>query len=162
MIKILLKSYKSDNRGSAIITGLVVSTVLMVLCLSLLLVSYSLFISSSKESSELANREYLYSAAEVFEKEIFSSVLDTSNIDFENPNNISEYIYINLENNNWPSFNGSNIEEASKYFNLTSTGNTKIIVQLYWKMQMFRILLIQKMEYCLMQYINYMTIEEMC
>jgi len=70
MINATVKSYKSDNRGSAIITGLVVSTVLMVLCLSLLLISYSLFIATAKSTSDLPNREMLYSAAEALEHEL--------------------------------------------------------------------------------------------
>ena len=157
MMNETLKSYKSDNRGSAIITGLVVSTVLMVLCLSLLLVAYSFFISTYKSTSDLPNREMLYSAAEALEHEL----LDFS-VEYEddllltelNGHDLWQYIDNNiwkgfdndpttqdLNNNYWlyfdpadPYGNHSNLEKCSKYFNLTSLGNTKIVVQFYWQL----------------------------
>ena len=62
-----------DDKGSAIITALVVSTVLMVLCLSLLAIAYSFFLSQKTSSSDLSDREILYSAVEVFEEGILSA-----------------------------------------------------------------------------------------
>ncbi|MBR4778124.1 MAG: hypothetical protein IK007_11015, partial [Lachnospiraceae bacterium] len=62
-----------NNEGSAIITALVVSTVLMVLCLSLLAIAYSLFLSQKNSSSDLPEREMLYSAVELFEEGILGA-----------------------------------------------------------------------------------------
>jgi len=157
MMKNTLKSYNSDNRGSAIITGLVVSTVLMVLCLSLLLVAYSLFISTAKSTSDLPNREMLYSAAEALEHELldFSVIYEDGVCKTDiSGHKFWEYIDTNIwkgfdedtgdqdtTGTNWLYFNKSdnstdhgNLEKCSKYFNMTSIGSVKIIVQLYWEL----------------------------
>ena len=160
MIKNTSKSYNSDNRGSAIITGLVVSTVLMVLCLSLLLVAYSLFFSTSQSTSDLPNREMLYSAAEALEHELLDYTLvyeAGTEPTLPTDRNLWNYIYENiwkgfnlsaenkyiqdLNNNYWLYFdsndssgNHSDLEKCSKYFYLTSIGSAKIIVQLYWEL----------------------------
>ncbi len=219
MIKELYKSYKNDNRGSAIITGLVVSAVLMVLCLSLLLVAYSLFISTSKSTSDMSNREMLYSAAEALEHEItdvtvlpIKSTGENSEISYKliaDKNIITEstssnsgdpttyqnleshefwkYIYENIwqgfDNNKYDNtdpakkdyikteeMNGftfykqdstdssgnaiwqyydpkaandayclsnsahADIEKCSKYFNISSIGSVKVVVQFYWEL----------------------------
>ncbi len=157
MIKDTLKSYKSDNRGSAIITGLVVSAVLMVLCLSLLLVAYSLFISTSKSTSDFPDREMLYSAAEALEHELLDFTAQ-----YDNDTLISDltgrdfWKYIN--DNIWQGFDSTtgaqsttggywlyfdrlatsgdhaDLEKCSKYLNISSIGSVKIVVQLYWEL----------------------------
>ena len=219
MIKELYKSYKNDNRGSAIITGLVVSAVLIVLCLSLLLVAYSLFISTSKSTSDMSNREMLYSAAEALEHEItdvtvlpIKSTGENSEISYkliadksiitEGTSSTSgdpttyqnleshefwKYIYENIwqgfDNNKYDNtdpakkdyikteeMNGftfykqdstdgsgnaiwqyydpkaandayclsnsahADIEKCSKYFNISSIGSVKVVVQFYWEL----------------------------
>ncbi|MBR5180541.1 MAG: cellulose binding domain-containing protein [Lachnospiraceae bacterium] len=123
---------KKDNKGSAIITGLVVSTVLIVLCLSLLLVSYSLFLSLSKNSSDLSNREMLFSAVEAFEYELTDDSLDISNVSTDNIG-IREYIYNSIKSGEWKAYTGSNENESFKYFSLTPIGSVKVVVQLYWQ-----------------------------
>lgn len=162
MMKETLKSYKSDNRGSAIITGLVVSTVLMVLCLSLLLVAYSFFISTYKSTSDLPNREMLYSAAEALEHELTEYTLEYeegAEPALPADHALWNYVYTNI----WQGFdpvagkegvyaqdeskgywlyfdandtsaNHKDIEKCSRYFNLSSLGNVKIVVQLYWQL----------------------------
>lgn len=162
MMKETLKSYKSDNRGSAIITGLVVSTVLMVLCLSLLLVAYSFFISTYKSTSDLPNREMLYSAAEALEHELTEYTLEYEegaepalpadhalwNYVYNNiwqgfdPVAGKEGVYAQDESKGYwlyfdandTSANHKDIEKCSRYFNLSSLGNVKIVVQLYWQL----------------------------
>ena len=162
MINETLKSYKSDNKGSAMITGLVVSTVLMVLCLSLLLISYSLFISTAKSTSDLPNREMLYSAAEALEHELldFSMEYDA---DLLLTDSTGHDFWQYIDNSIWKGFELSpgtenkytqqvnagywmyydpldtsgyhnDIEKCSKYFNLTSIGSIKIVVQFYWEL----------------------------
>lgn len=162
MMKETLKSYKSDNRGSAVITGLVVSTVLMVLCLSLLLVAYSFFISTYKTTSDLPNREMLYSAAEAIEHELLDYTLEYdegaepvlptdhelwryiyNNIwqgfnlvegkedIYAQDENSGKWLYYNIKDS---SENHKNLEKCSRYFNLSSLGNVKIVVQLYWEL----------------------------
>lgn len=162
MMKETLKSYKSDNRGSAIITGLVVSTVLMVLCLSLLLVAYSFFISTYKSTSDLPNREMLYSAAEALEHELTEYTLEYeegAEPALPADHALWNYVYTNIWqgfdavagkesvyaqdesngywlyfNENDPSANHRDKEKCSRYFNLSSLGNVKIVVQLYWQL----------------------------
>lgn len=149
MIKEAIKSYKSDNRGSAIITGLVVSAVLMVLCLSLLLVSYSLFLSTSNTVSDMPNKEMLVSAAEMVEDEIvshnveihdgvFTIISDQSEEEIEvDIPELWKLIYEGIVNETWPYYDpnvsGHTEEETSKYFRITAIGSVKIIVQLYWE-----------------------------
>lgn len=132
MMKVKIKSYIKDNRGSAIITGLVVTAVLMIMCLSLLLVSYNLFLSISNSASDLSNRELLYSAAEALEKEFVGKETDITKINLES-DDLFTYIYKNINDNSWPPYNGNNLEEASKYFELNAYGAYKIEVQLYWQ-----------------------------
>ena len=60
-----------DNRGSALIMALVVSAVLMVLCFSVLALSYSFFLAQDKNSRGGTNeRELFYSGIEAFEQEL--------------------------------------------------------------------------------------------
>ncbi len=132
MVKAFYILCKKDNKGSAIITGLVVSTVLIVLCLSLLLVSYSLFISSSKTSSDLSNREMLFSAIEAFEHELTDSPLDIGSISTDKIG-IREYIYNAISNGEWKAYSGTNENESSRYFSLTPIGSMKAVIQLYWQ-----------------------------
>ncbi len=70
MMKRISKSYNMNNKGSAIITALVVSAVLLVLCLSLLLVAFSLFTSSVSNTTDFSDREYIYSVVEEVEREL--------------------------------------------------------------------------------------------
>ena len=154
MIRDAIKSYKSDNRGSAIITGLVVSAVLMVLCLSLLLVAYSLFLSTSNAALDMPNKEMLYSAADVIGEEITSQTVDvnTYTVITENsgtegqenttvtavPSELWDAIYKGISTGVWPYFKTgvdghSDLEACSKYYQMTSIGSVKIIVQLYWE-----------------------------
>ena len=146
------------NEGSAIITALVVSTVLMVLCLSLLAVSYSLFLSTKDDTSGINYREMLYSSAEALEAEI----IDKNNTDVTTGNLAADgTAKLNLEllNSVWKGFtqNGEsyiqnpncgewlyydplatddhgNLEKCSRYFQLKSIGSVKIVVQFYWQL----------------------------
>ncbi len=67
-----------NNEGSAIITALVVGTVLMVLCLSVLAIAYSLFLSQKANTSDMPKRELLYSAVEAIEEELFNTASDAT------------------------------------------------------------------------------------
>ncbi len=146
------------NEGSAIITALVVSTVLMVLCLSLLAVSYSLFLSTKDDTSGINYREMLYSSAEALEAEI----IDKNNTDVTTGYLTADgTAKLNLEllNSVWKGFtqNGEsyiqnpncgewlyydplatddhgNLEKCSRYFQLKSIGSVKIVVQFYWQL----------------------------
>ena len=155
MIKDIIKSYKSDNRGSAIITGLVVSAVLMVLCLSLLLVSYSLFLSTSNATSDMPNKEMIYSAADVIGEEITSQTVDvtsytvitestSSNEEQETnetaavPSALWDVIYKGISTGTWSYYKKgvdghSDLDSCSKYYQMTAIGSVKLIVQLYWE-----------------------------
>jgi len=139
MMLFIKKSY-IDNRGSAIITGLVVSAVLMVMCLSLLLISYSLFVSTTNEDYDLTNREMLYSAAEALELELMDAGIEgqidkegnvTSSIDNVTNKAFAKYIYDNIVNSeHW----ASGIENK-KYFNMTGLDreSEQVVVEMYWE-----------------------------
>ena len=62
-----------DNRGSAIISALVVGAILTMLSLSLLAIAYSLYLSQKKNTDDTNEREMLYSAVEVIEAELLNA-----------------------------------------------------------------------------------------
>ncbi len=150
-----------NDKGSAIITALVVSTVVMVLCLSLLAISYSLFLSQKANTSDISNKEMFYSAIELFEQELQGANWVDENLDtsiLPTDSNItlgatgSEFGKLIL-NSIWRDFDPSSFEQnsdakwlyydgsdhddlkkCSKYFYLKSIGSVNIIAQLYWEL----------------------------
>ena len=110
-----------NNKGSAIITALVVSTVVMILCLSLLAVAYSLFLSQKANTSNMSNKEMLYSAIELFEKELENAIwidedLDLSEFPVEAAASITKgstgsQFGRTLINDIWRGFNKNNFGE---------------------------------------------------
>jgi hypothetical protein len=173
------RSYNMDNKGSAIITGLVVSAILMVLCLSLVLVAYSLVISTAKNTSNPANRETLFSVAEAMEHEILDfkvdvnelSVVDgklcstdpntntelnnrqiwvyiynelfkgftftegsTTQVKFESANPVQSGAWLYYKADAGKNNDHSDLAKCSKYFQISSPGNSKIFVQFYWEL----------------------------
>ncbi|MCR5205474.1 MAG: InlB B-repeat-containing protein [Lachnospiraceae bacterium] len=95
-------SYNMNNKGSAIITALVVSTVLLVLCLSLLLVASSLFSATVSKEADFPDREYIYSVAEEVEKELLNvscTYKDDSEMEAfftQDSHQLWDYIRVNL------------------------------------------------------------------
>lgn len=150
------KKISYDNRGSALIIALVVSAVLMVLCFSLLAVSYSFYLAQNKNSRSGTNdRELFYSAIEAFEQELMSSglnhfeVLRESEIDeytlkyYKEDNSIGRQfgteIVVSIYNyisNEYSDDVVSDINpwpnNETRLFTLTSFGPYNIIIELYW------------------------------
>ena len=146
-----IKKGKLNNMGSALITGLVVGTVLLVLCFSLLAVAYSFFLSAKNNTSDIPERERLYSAAEAFEKELmalnFSTmgregqtdviVLNCIDSSGSEPTITPDADYSNF----WNTFMANITEDFSQkhfgkdyahYYNLTTVGSYKIVLEAYW------------------------------
>ncbi|MBR4341616.1 MAG: hypothetical protein IKP88_02710 [Lachnospiraceae bacterium] len=152
-----------DNRGSALIMALVVSAVLMVLSLSLLAVSYSLFLSEKNNTGGSNERELFYSAIEVFEQELISGGhKDLSEITVEGASELykdedtfgtqivdSIFNYCNREKpealvagiKEWPCYDPTDtskdadtaIKESSRFFDLTCLGSYEVSIQMYWE-----------------------------
>ena len=144
----MIKSNKRisyNNKGSAIITALVVTTVLMVLCLSLLAIAYSFFLSQKNNSSDMSDREMLYSSVEMLESGLDdaeyipggsgtgSETTTEGSVTPAPEDNIAkfwEYLLQNIADNSWQA---SVEDENKKYFELKSIGSARIIVEMYWK-----------------------------
>lgn len=60
----------NKDQGSAMIVALVVSVVIMVLCLSLIMITYTLFTQTSRRSGQAQCKEIAQSFAESIEKEV--------------------------------------------------------------------------------------------
>lgn len=125
------ESYK-DNRGSAIITALVVSTVLMVLCLSLIYVAYSLFLSTTSSSSDISQREMLNTAAKALGEEICASELSIkqetdSNASLTTNSNFGDYLFDLICENI-----GIEGIDNSRFYKITSIGGYRVVAQIYW------------------------------
>ncbi len=143
-----------DNRGSALVIALVVSAVLMVLSLSLLAVSYSLFLSLKNNKNGTNEREMFYSAIEVFEQELMDGGHnDLSELSDEELADLKKddenlfgtqivYSIYNYCNQNsmlgntiaWPCLDTErDIEDSSRFFELTCIGSYNIVIQMYWE-----------------------------
>ena len=158
------KKISYNNKGSAIITALVVSTVVMILCLSLLAVSYSLFLSQKTNTSDLSQKELFYSSIELFEHELLDSIYvdpatDTSLLPADGSiktgfdgsaygkailenvcTSLDSYIKNGFaQNSGWLYFDGSvtghnDKDNCSKYYYLRSLGSVNIIAQMFWEL----------------------------
>lgn len=151
------KRFYIDNKGSSLITALVVSAVLLVLCLSLLLVSYTLFSEVNEQDLEMPKRELAYSVAEEIEQELFDVDCKYSNEEemqafYEaSKDELWKYVRYNIWQNfgpegqlltgdTWLYYDEAvpghnNLEECSRYFSLDTDGTaSKITVQLYWSL----------------------------
>lgn len=100
---------KDNNSGSALITVLVVGIVMMVLCLSLLFVSYSLFATVNEQDIDMPRRELVNSLAVELEQELknveCSYKTQEEMVDFyeSEDNNFWKYVRYNLWQG-WPLF----------------------------------------------------------
>lgn len=118
----IMKGKKIDNRGSAMIVSLVIGTVVMVFCLSLLLVSYSLYTSTVKN----AKYEQCKQITESYSRYLDASLVAPAYSDIEDmytdlnnsKNNIWFYLRYNLLQDNWPLyvFDESTDEDEKKAY----------------------------------------------
>lgn len=76
---IRLKFKKMDNRGSAMITAIVVGVVMAVFCLSLLLVTYTLYAQTAKRNALIQCRYAAGSMADLLEQELKDTTSDLNN-----------------------------------------------------------------------------------
>lgn len=102
-----MKGKKLDNRGSAMIVSIVVSVVVMAFCLSLLLVAYSLYVSTAKETKFEQCKDITESFSKYITDEITKPVyLDINEMfnDMDSKNVIWFYLRYNLLQANWPKY----------------------------------------------------------
>lgn len=69
----IFRRFKDDNSGVAIIMATIISSVLLVFCLSLLMVSYTLYSSTNSQNMEFATKELAKSFAVQFENELLTN-----------------------------------------------------------------------------------------
>ncbi|MBQ9278969.1 MAG: hypothetical protein IJ224_10095 [Lachnospiraceae bacterium] len=152
------KLYK-DNRGSAMIVAIVVSIIVITFTLSLLLVSYSLFVSNERKVTQSQVKELSKSISIEIGDEITTPNFDNSDALLDAINNDENakycaqdynmwfYIRYNLFQNNWPYYRdettaGHMEANAYRYFKLNLTGGEvaeysamadDISVCMYWE-----------------------------
>ncbi|MBR1816893.1 MAG: hypothetical protein IJ763_09360 [Lachnospiraceae bacterium] len=148
----------NDNRGSAMIVAIVVSIIVIAFTLSLLLVSYSLFTSSSKKITQSQVKELAKSIGLEIGDELTSVNFDSSADLLAGINNYADsafksedynlwyYIRYNLFQTNWPYYADASTAghidlNAYRYFDVNISGgdSTKyaamaddISVRMYW------------------------------
>ncbi|MBQ8913692.1 MAG: hypothetical protein IJ054_06580 [Lachnospiraceae bacterium] len=152
------KLYK-DNRGSAMIVAIVVSIIVITFTLSLLLVSYSLFVSNERKVTQSQVKELSKSINIEIGDELTSPNFDDSQALLDGINNYENakycapdynmwyYVRYNLFQNNWPYYRdettAGHVEaNAYRYFKLSLTGGDTseysamaddISVCMYWE-----------------------------
>ena len=154
-----------DNRGSAMIVAIVVSIIVIAFTLSLLLVSYSLFVSNERKVTQTQVKELSKSISLEIGDELTrpnyddsQALLDAINNDVNAkycaPDyNMWFYIRYNLFQTNWPYFKDETTAghvgaNAYRYFKLNLTGGDTtsysamaddISVCMYWECEDFNI-----------------------
>lgn len=104
-----------DTRGSAIITAVVIGMIVLMLCLSALLVSYTLFQTANESDYELPVRELAYSAMDEIDRELCEGGSELN----EKTDSLVYYIRKNLNNKTWE-------EGSDKYFRLKKSGGYEV------------------------------------
>lgn len=141
--KLLLRN---QNKGSAMIVAIAASLITMVLSLSLLLLSYSVFFSATKENSKMQCKEMAYSISQELQNEITVNFNDyeEQRLAFEAGKNPLWFFvrYHIWQGNDWPYFNEDESQHsrslAYRYFKLKSANNDinqcadLILVTMYW------------------------------
>lgn len=141
---------KKNNKGAAMIVALVVMTVLMMFCLSLLLVVYSLYTSTLKKNSALQCKE----ACKTMSFELQSELTEPVYADHESQSAAQKsvtgtggdslwfYIRYNIWQDSWPYYSsterGHGKDEAYRYFTITPSEDVAgmaedIKVCIYWE-----------------------------
>lgn len=141
---------KKDNKGAAMIVALVVMTVLMMFCLSLLLVVYSLYTSTLKKNSALQCKE----ACKTMSFELQSELTEPEYADYESQRAAKEgvtgtggdslwfYIRYNIWQDSWPYYSstekGHGKDKAYRYFTITPSEDVAGMVEdikvcIYWE-----------------------------
>ncbi|MBQ8912507.1 MAG: hypothetical protein IJ054_00485 [Lachnospiraceae bacterium] len=158
------KLYK-DNRGSAMIVAIVVSIIVITFTLSLLLVSYSLFVSNQRKVTQSQVKELSKSINIEIGDELTTPRFDDKQALIDGINNVDGadycsddynmwyYIRYNMFQTNWPFYRdettaGHVKTNAYRYFKINLTGgNTSeyaaiaddISVCMYWECEEFDI-----------------------
>ena len=148
-----------DNRGSAMIVAIVVSIIVIAFTLSLLLVSYSLFVSNERKVTQTQVKELSKSISLEIGDELTTPSYDDSQALLDAINNDENtkycapdynmwfYVRYNLFQNNWPYFKDETTAghvgaDAYRYFKLNLTGGDTasysamaddISVCMYWE-----------------------------
>jgi hypothetical protein len=136
---------RQQNQGTAMIVAIVVGLVVMVFTLSLLLVSYSLFSSAVRQSTQTKCRELAKSLNNELRQELltpdYSSFADMKD-KAGSENNLWFYIRCNLwQGDMWPYYkdgeSGHGVDDSYRYFTLDTSDfdgmADKILVTVYWE-----------------------------
>lgn len=139
------------DKGSAMIVAIIVSMVVFVFALSLLLVAYSLFSSSTRRITQNQCRELTKTISIELEKELtetsYSSFAEQRQALDDGRDMLWQYIRYNVCQGSWPYYEGddkvgNDEKSAYRYFNLDVTGGDSssyaamaddISVCIYWE-----------------------------
>ncbi len=119
------------DKGSAMIVAIIVSMVVFVFALSLLLVAYSLFSSSTRRITQNQCRELTKTISIELEKELtetsYSSFAEQRQALDDGRDMLWQYIRYNVCQGSWPYYEGddkvgNDEKSAYRYFNLGVTG----------------------------------------
>jgi hypothetical protein len=142
------KKKRQQNQGTAMIVAIVVGLVLMVFALALLLLSYSLFSSAVRQSTQTKCRELAKSLDKELRHEITDPCYDSYELQLadaaqgKNVNNLWFYLRYNIwQSNSWPYYNeqenGHKEADSYKYFSLDVSDFNgmadKVTVIIYWE-----------------------------
>jgi hypothetical protein len=126
------KNNHMDNSGFATIFTVIVSAVVMVFCLALLLVSYTLFTSASKAENRSRCRALTVSLSEELKSNITSVYFDSYEEESASRNSGENQLWFYLRDN----INSENFSETlSKTFRINTDDGTgeDSTVTMYWK-----------------------------
>jgi hypothetical protein len=139
------KNKHLDNRGVATIFSVIVATVLMVFCLALLLVSYTLYVSASKAQNRSRSRALTVSLSEELRDSITSVSFETYEEEQTARENGEDqlwfYLRDNLDGENWIRYQKENDaalhDSADKVFNIETDDvidgiGANLTVTMYW------------------------------
>lgn len=149
------KKHRLNNQGMAMIVCLVVIMVVMVFCLSLLLLSYSLYSSSSKELTEKQCNVLAKTLARQINEQLTQSEIerDWTEESYETEKKFMiealeeplwSYIRCNIWQKNWPYYNedenGHTSEYADRYFSIKTDQDSnmadEILMKISWESDM--------------------------
>jgi hypothetical protein len=133
---------RQQNQGVAMIVAMVVGVVLMVFALSLLLISYTLFSSAVRQSSQTKCRELAKSLNRELQLELttpnYGSYEEQMEAINQKENNFWSYLRYNVWQDSWPSYDEENIDpDCYRYFTMDASEFDSMVdsvmVTLYWE-----------------------------
>lgn len=109
------RKWKLNNRGTSMIVAVVIITILMIFCFSLLLASYTLYSSQNKKAASKRNSEAANTLSVALEKELTSDSAEKDSA-------LWKYLRCNLiQDTTWPDYRpgvDGHTKDAYRYFDL--------------------------------------------